>query len=124
MNQVLQQMGLSGLTLMLCISFNGCSGVMESTVREGRFNDCPNQTVDQLFGDYLSQVEWTSFFGDDGEFYVDCSGYGEFEGAHEQILIQFIVDGDEWEVNAFEVNDSPLSEFDVDIIIDQMCSGL
>ena len=111
------------LFLSLTLGIASCSDYMEDLVRSGSFNVCPNKTVDQLFAQYLNGTEWDSFIGDDGEFYVNCSGQGEYNSTYSDILIQFIVLGDEWEINAIEVNSVPIDQYEIEAAVVLMCSG-
>lgn len=111
------------LFLLFTFGLASCSDYMEALVRSGSFNVCPDKTVDQLFAQHLNGTEWDSFFGDDGEFYVNCTGQGAYNSTYSDILIQFIVTGDEWEINAIEVNSIPIDEYEIEAAVIQMCLG-
>ncbi|MDA1336174.1 MAG: hypothetical protein O2818_04720 [Bacteroidetes bacterium] len=94
---------------------------MENTVRNGFLDDCPTYTVEHLVNNYFESPEWESFIADDGNFYVNVSGGFIYDNEPANALLQFYVEGDRFEVNAFEINRTPQSDFLVFSLIADMC---
>ena len=55
---------------------------------------------------------------------VNCSGRGEYNQTISDILIQFNVRGIDWEINAIGIDSIPHNDYEMEAVVEQMCSGV
>lgn len=73
-------------------------------VKNGDFNRYPNVTIGEIADTIFTKVKYKEIIADDGDSYVNLYGYAE----DDEVLIQFRIYEDSWEVYAVEVNEEPV----------------
>ena len=109
------------LLLSFLIFLTSCSDPDISLVQDGEFNSCSGITVGEMADAYLSTPNWESIVADDGRTYVNLRGGMTYDSEPANALIQFKIRGDEFMVNAVEMDDEPLEEYVIEILISEMC---
>lgn len=109
------------LFTLLVFIFSSCTKMAESTVRNGSLTICDEHTVEELIDNFFENPKWESFVGDDGELYVNIEGGITSDGEPVKALLQFIVEDDEFEVNAFEIDGDPQNDLMVLSLLNKMC---
>ncbi len=101
----------------------GCKRSLENTIKEGSFSVCPNVTVQKLFTKFLKNPNWEGFLSpDDNKFHLNVSGSFAIEGQRKNMLVQFqYTEGDNWEVNAMEIDGENVSTDEWGGIIEYIC---
>lgn len=87
--------------------FSGAiDGKYVKLVKQSRFNNLPQVTVEELINGSLDNSSWEQIVGEDGRDYVNVEGY--LDGTH--IAIQFRINKNEegWVVNAVEFDGYPI----------------
>ena len=112
------------LFTLLVYVFSSCTQMAESTVRNGNLTLCDEHTVEELVDEFFDKPKWQSFVGEDGELYVNIEGGITYYGEPVKALLQFIVEDDEFEVNAFEIDGDPQNDLMVLSLLNKMCETI
>jgi hypothetical protein len=116
--------GIFILTLFL----SGCGDSNEiKFVKSGKFNACPDKTVEQAVNDFWGSPRWESGVGSDGPTkgltLVNLLGKVSLQGKQVDGALQFIVDKKEgsFRPHAFETNGIPQPPIMMLGLISAMC---
>ena len=103
-----------------------CTSAFDDSIKQGSFNSCPDYTVETLVNGFFSDPVWESFVSpDDDKYHLNVSGgilYGE-EDANALIQFEFLEE-DNWQINAFEINNVPQNDFIIEELVVAMCDEM
>ena len=85
---------------------------------------CPNHTVDALVNSFVGDPQWESIIADDGNTYVNMMGEITVDLVPARMLLQFNVDGDEFGLQAIEVDGEAWTLFDGVAVLEKMCDEI
>lgn len=92
-------------------------------VKDGHLQSCPSHTVDQMVEGFMESPSWKSGKSEDGKTYVNIEGGITFHDKPVRAMIQFIVEGDNFSFNAFEMNGVPSANIIAIGLLDKMCAN-
>ncbi len=117
---------LSALLTISSFLFVGCSSDSRlSLVKNGVLEFCPEATVKEMVDNYVGGPKWEAFVATDGEDYVNVEGEITYDNSPADMLLQFkVLDSQNFEVNAFELNEVPQNLFMQAALLESMCSEL
>lgn len=91
-----------------------------NTVKTGKLNQYPEQTVGDAFADFFSNPEWTSY-KQDGDTYVKFTGKCTFYGEMVNAKVIFLMDGNKFQIDSFKVgNQNVTSAYDLESVLDKI----
>lgn len=110
--------------LCLLISFFSISCTQSNIdlVKSGNFDTCPNQNIESMVEGLWGDPVWTEFKGEDGKDYVNLTGTLTYNGKNETCLLQFLVSGENFNVNVFEINGVSQDEETIGLLVEGMCN--
>ena len=96
------------LILILSVSIlQSCSDPKVESIKGGSLNNCPGKTVGQMVSGFMSSPKWSSGKSTDGQEFVNVKGGIMYQDKEVTALIQFLVNGDSFELGAVEFNGVP-----------------
>jgi len=107
-------------------NYTNASYFQSTTVAElktSSFSFCPTRTLDSMVNSYMANPTWEEFEGYDGNTYVNITGGITYNNRAAEALLQIVINGDSFDVNALEINRIPQNEFVLDEMLRQMCSS-
>ncbi|MGN0154908.1 MAG: zinc-ribbon domain-containing protein [Lachnospiraceae bacterium] len=106
------------LLVILVALFSGDSAV--DTVKGGKFNAYPENTVGKAFENFFSDPEWTSY-EENGHDYVKFTGGCTLYGEPVNAKIIFVVDGKAFNIKSMRVGNLDLTNvYDQEILLDKI----
>lgn len=100
----------------------GCDSSEVQMVKGGTLHSCPNTTVEQMVDSYMANPDWESITSSDGDSYVNISGDISYAEKDVRATLQFKIDQQTFEFQAFEINDVPMNSLLAMSLLAQMCS--
>jgi hypothetical protein len=110
------------LFLLLSVFFISCKQSNIDLVKSGNFDSCPKENIQSMVEGLWENPVWTDFKGDDGKDYVNVTGTLSYNGKNETCLLQFLVSGENFNVNVFQINGVSQDEETILLLIDKMCN--
>lgn len=104
---------------VFCIS---CTQSNVDLVKSGNFDTCPTENIQSMVEGLWENPVWTDFKGEDGKDYVDLTGILSYDGKNERCLLQFLISGEEFSVNVFQINGVTQSEEVIVSLLEIMCN--
>ncbi|AUY09423.1 hypothetical protein [Aeromonas sp. ASNIH2] len=95
----------------------------ELTVKTGELESCPGVTLEQQADSFFKDPEWSAGKATDGRKLVNVSGTFTFEDRPVRGLLQMWIQGEEFSVEALEINGQPQPEVMIDALLDKMCEA-
>lgn len=114
------------ICLLVAPSFflTGCFDSAEvKKVKGGVLQMCPNHTVEQMVNGFMGSPSWKSGKSDDGKVFVNIEGDITFSDKPVRATVQFIVEGDNFEFGAFEMNGVPSANLIAIGLLGKMCES-
>ena len=97
------------------------SSVEVQQVQAGVLDDCPEKTVQEMVDGFMGSPSWEAIAADDGKTYVNVEGDIEYLEKPVRALLQFLVEGEQFEFNALEFNGVPQIELVAWALLATMC---
>jgi hypothetical protein len=120
-----QEVAINHFNILIASSAILLAGCVAPVVKRGHLAVCPEKTVGQIVDEYMESPEWREFDGSDGFTYVNLRGRIPVDGVPTIVLIQFNIYEHSglhsFDLNAMEVNDSPVSIFRANQIFRELC---
>ena len=92
------------LAVLSCFLFS-CTDMAENTVRTGKLDSCPSQTVESLINGKVQNAKWENFISKEtNEYIVGVRGEISVLNEVSPIHLQFAVDGDRFEIRFLEID--------------------
>jgi hypothetical protein len=112
------------LLIFVIFLFLGCKSEMDSSIKNGYFDDCKNGTVEELVDGFFANPEWESFVSpDDNKYHLNVSGEITYADKPAKAIIQFEINKDKtWEINAFEINGEGQTDEMISELVVGMCN--
>lgn len=112
--------------LCLCsamsLSLTACFDSSEvKLVKGGVLQFCPNHTVDQMVKSFMGSPSWESGKSSEGVAFVNVAGDITFHDKPVRAKMQFLVAGDNFSFNAFEMNGVPSADIIAYGLLNKMC---
>ena len=128
MNQQLKPWRRTVLLLATAAALTACSNanVVDPTVekvRLGTLEMCPKHTVDEIVKAFMGKPSWEAGKSDKGAVFVNVSGDITFHEKPVRAVVQFILTGDRFAFNAFEMNGVPSENVIADELMEKMCAA-
>ncbi|MCR4450653.1 hypothetical protein [Aeromonas veronii] len=95
----------------------------ELTVKGGELESCPGVTLEQQADSFFKDPEWSAGKATDGRKLVNVSGTFTYGDRPVRGLLQMWVQGEEFSVEALEVNGQPQPDVMIDALLDKMCEA-
>lgn len=95
----------------------------ELTVKGGELESCPGVTVEQQADSFFGDPEWSAGKAADGRKLVNASGTFTYLERPVRGMLQMWVQGEEFSVEALEINGQPQPEIMIDALLDKMCEA-
>lgn len=114
-------------TLLICaiLSLSACFDSKEiELVKNGKLNSCPQATVGQMTNEFMGAPKWASGNTASGQVFVNVEGDITFHDKPVRAMIQFLLDGDNFFFNAFEMNGVPSANLVAFGLLGKMCEGV
>lgn len=92
-------------------------------VKSGTLQMCPGRTVEQMVNSFMGSPSWKSGETDGGEKFVNIEGDITYEDAPVRALVQFTIQGDQFQFNAFEMNKVPSPNIVAAGLLQKMCAS-
>lgn len=109
--------------ILLPLLLLGCSEPKEiQQVKGGVLQLCPKHTVKQMVDGFMGSPLWESGV-DSGKVFVNVGGNITFHDAPIRAKLQFVVDGDNFSFNAFEMNGVPSANIIALAMMGKMCES-
>jgi hypothetical protein len=110
------------LCVILSLFLTACFDSSEvKKVKGGVLQLCPNHTVDQMVKGFMGSPTWESGKSADGDSFVNVEGDITFQDKPVRATVQFIVKGDNFSFNAFEMNGVPSANMIGIGMLNKMC---
>ena len=93
----------------------------ELTVKGGELESCPGVTLDQQADSFFKDPEWSAGKAADGRKLVNVSGTFTYGDRPVRGLLQMWVQGEEFSVEALEINGQPQPDVMIDALLEKMC---
>jgi hypothetical protein len=104
---------------------NSINPELDAIIKEGYFTACETYTVETLVNSFFTNPEWESFISpEDGKYHLNATGGILYEDKPAVAAIQFEIEGDSWEMNAFEIDGEPQTDLMSVALIKKMCSSV
>jgi len=97
------------------------SSVEVQQVQEGILDGCPEKTVQEMVDDFMGSPSWAAIAADDGNTYVNVEGDIEYLEKPVRALLQFLIEGEQFEYNALEFNGVPQDPLTAMALLEVMC---
>lgn len=95
----------------------------ELTVKGGELESCPGVTLEQQADSFFKDPEWSAGKATDGRKLVNVSGTFTYGDRPVRGLLQMWIQGEEFSVEALEINGQPQSDLMIDALLDKMCEA-
>ena len=95
----------------------------ELTVKGGELESCPGVTLEQQADSFFKDPEWSAGKAADGRKLVNVSGTFTYGDRPVRGLLQMWIQGDEFSVEALEINGQPQPDLMIDALLDKMCEA-
>lgn len=92
-------------------------------VKGGVLESCPSHTVGQMADGFMGSPSWNSGSSNEGVKFVNVSGDIVFHDKPVRATVQFVIDGDRFSFNAFEMNDVPSANIVAIGLLKKMCDS-
>lgn len=92
-------------------------------VKTGVLQLCPSHSVDQMVRGFMGSPSWKSGKSEDGKHFVNVEGDITFHDKPVRAMVQFIVDGEHFSFNAFEMNGVPSAKIIAVGLLNKMCES-
>jgi hypothetical protein len=92
-------------------------------VKTGVLQLCPSHSVDQMVQGFMGSPSWKSGKSEDGKIFVNVEGDITFHDKPVRAMVQFIVDGESFSFNAFEMNGVPSANIIAIGMLNKMCES-
>lgn len=112
------------LLLLFAITFMSCASKEESTVKNGSFKACENNKVGELIDSFVEDAKWETIVASDNNTYVNVKGKILMYNSPANVLIQFRVDGESFEIYSVEINGEGQNVFLKAALVEKMCENL
>ncbi|WP_421291564.1 hypothetical protein [Aeromonas taiwanensis] len=95
----------------------------EFTVKGGELESCPGVTLEQQADSFFKDPEWTAGNAADGRKLVNVSGTFTYDDRPVRGLLQMWIQGEEFSVEALEINGQPQPDVMIDALLEKMCEA-
>lgn len=95
----------------------------ELTVKGGELESCPGVTLEQQADSFFKDPEWSAGKAADGRKLVNVSGTFTYGDRPVRGLLQMWVQGEEFSVEALEINGQPQPDVMIDALLSKMCEA-
>lgn len=95
----------------------------EFTVKGGELESCPCVTLEQQADSFFKDPEWSAGKAADGRKLVNVSGTFTYGDRPVRGLLQMWVQGEEFSVEALEINGQPQPDVMIDALLEKMCEA-
>lgn len=95
----------------------------ELTVKGGELESCPGVTLEQQADSFFKDPEWSAGKATDGRKLVNVSGTFTYGDRPVRGLLQMWIQGEEFSVEALEINGQPQPDVMIDALLDKMCEA-
>lgn len=95
----------------------------ELTVKTGELESCPGVTLEQQADSFFKDPEWTAGEATDGRKLVNVSGTFTYDDRPVRGLLQMWIQGEEFSVEALEINGQPQPDVMIDALLEKMCEA-
>jgi len=95
----------------------------ELTVKEGELDSCPGVTLVQQADSFFKDPDWSAGKAADGRKLVNVSGTFTYMERPVRGMLQMWVQGEEFSVEALEINGQPQPEIMIKAVLDKMCEA-
>ncbi len=95
----------------------------ELTVKGGELESCPGVTLEQQADSFFKDPEWSAGKATDGRKLVNVSGTFTYGDRPVRGLLQMWVQGEEFSVEALEINGQPQPDVMIDALLSKMCEA-
>ena len=95
----------------------------ELTVKGGELESCPGVTLEQQADSFFKDPEWSAGKAADGRKLVNVSGTFTYGDRPVRGLLQMWIQGEEFSVEALEINGQPQPDLMIDALLDKMCEA-
>ena len=95
----------------------------ELTVKGGELESCPGVTLEQQADSFFKDPEWSAGKATDGRKLVNVSGTFTYMERPVRGLLQMWVQGEEFSVEALEINGQPQPDVMIDALLSKMCEA-
>ncbi|EOD53756.1 hypothetical protein G113_17852 [Aeromonas molluscorum 848] len=95
----------------------------ELTVKEGVLDSCPGVTLEQQADSFFKDPDWSAGTATDGRKLVNVSGTFTYMERPVRGMLQMWVQGEEFSVEALEINGQLQPEIMIDALLDKMCEA-
>ena len=109
------------ITILMIFFLQSCSDPKVESIKAGSLNSCPEKTVGQMVTGFMSSPKWSSGKSADGQEFVNIRGGIIFQETEVTALIQFLINGDSFEMGAVEFNGVPQNQFMGIGLLNKMC---
>jgi hypothetical protein len=107
---------------ILCCALFSCTDMAEKTVRTGKLDACPNQTVESLINGKVLNTNWENFISKEtNEYIVGVRGQISILGEVSPIHVQFAVDDDRFEIRFLEIDKEAQDIDGINEFINYLC---
>lgn len=96
---------------------------VELTVKGGVLESCPGVTLEQQADSFFKDPEWSTGQATDGRKLVNVSGTFTYGDRPVRGLLQMWVQGEEFSVEALEINGQPQPDAMIDALLEKMCEA-
>lgn len=93
----------------------------ELTVKGGELESCPGVTLEQQADSFFKDPDWSAGKAADGRKLVNVSGTFTYMERPVRGMLQMWVQGEEFSVEALEINGQPQPEIMIDALLSKMC---
>jgi hypothetical protein len=111
------------LSGMAYIGINNRDSNEIKQVKGGVMQLCPSHTVNQMVQGFMGSPSWKSGKSEDGRMYVNVEGDITFHDKPVRATVQFLVQGDTFSFNAFEMNGVPSANIIAIALLNKMCES-
>lgn len=101
--------------LLISILFSGCGDNYDKNVqmvREGTLYVAPDIPIGKAFDQFFANGKWKSFESTDNQLVVEFNGDCTWYNAPAKMKVQFVINGNEFNVYHVGINDVPMDELD------------
>lgn len=100
------------IVLLMSLILISCVDSQEvKTVKNGVFKSYPNKTLEEAVKGFVGNPKWESIVAKDGNKYVNIKGNINYRDKTIKMLLQYKVDGNNFELQALEFNGIPQNLF-------------
>lgn len=93
-------------------------------VKRGTLYACPDYTVEELVNNYMKNPKWEMGTTVEGDKAVNIKGTVTYDDKPAKVVIQYFINGDEFEYNAFEMDGVAQGEYLYNQLITDMCQSM